>query len=123
MRHPTVLLLTVDPVVMISAASSIHRAGYTVAPGRPSELAVDAITRVRPEIALVQIGHHAAESITFLAVAEHLGTRVILLSMASADPAYRAAVAMISARSRFPVVEVQPDGRELLSLLEGRAAA
>jgi len=118
MPHPSLLLLTVDAPVMIAIASAARRAAYTAHVGRVEESAIDTLRRTVPQVALVQIGHHAADSIAFSSLAQHLGTRVVLFSPRTDDPALRAAIALVSFRSPFPILTYDGDGDALVAQLE-----
>lgn len=117
METPTLLLLTTDDAISISLANAIREAGYTLVPGRVYEMGIDSLARANPQVVLVQVGHHAADSIAFQAAAQNAGARVLLFSVPTTDVGYRALVTMLSTRSPYPIVEYDGDPTPLLRLL------
>ena len=114
----TLLLLVTDPDVLIDVAQAARDAGYVVVPGRHQELGVDALSRVEAQVALVHVGHEAADSMTFAALAQTLGMRVVLFTRRSAGVDERARVSIISARSPFPILEYGTEAGDLIQRID-----
>lgn len=117
----TLLLLVTDPDVLIDVAQAARNAGYVVVTGRHQELGVDALSRVEAQVALVHVGHEAADSMTFAALAQNRGMRVLLFARRDASVEERARVSIISARSPFPILEYGAGAGELIQLVDPKA--
>lgn len=114
----TLLLLVTDPDVLIDVAQAARDAGYVVVPGRHQELGVDAISRIEAQVALVHVGHEAADSMTFAALAQKVGMRVVLFTRREGGLEERARVSIVSARSPFPILEYGADASELIQAVD-----
>lgn len=117
----TLLLLATDPDILIDVASAARDAGYLVAPGRYHELGIDALTRTQARVALVHVMHEAAEAMTFIALAQRLGTEVLLFARRGAPPEERARVAAVSAVSPAPLLEYE-SAAALIQAMDQRRA-
>jgi hypothetical protein len=78
-RRPVILVLSHDPRRQTVLEHRCAELGYTAVGARATELGSDALLRVQPAVALVDLAHPAAESRMFIAQAMELGTRVVLL--------------------------------------------
>ena len=114
----TLLLLVNDPDVLIDVAQAARNAGYVVIPGRHQELGVDALSRVEAQVALVHVGHEAADSMTFAAFAQNRGMRVVLFTRREGGVEERARVSIISARSPFIILDYENDASELIQMVD-----
>ena len=114
----TLLLLANDPDVLIDVAQAARNAGYDVVPGRHQELGVDAVGRVGAQVALVHVGHEAADSMTFAALAQNLGLHVVLFTRREAGMEERARVSIVSARSPFPILDYGTDAGTLIQAVD-----
>jgi len=118
MTRSTMLLLSNDSEVLITIAGAARAAGYVVTPGRYHENGVDSLIRVQPDLAVVDVTHDAADSIAFGGLAQSRGTRVVLFADTRGAPEARARIALISARSPFPVLEYGGDAADLVARLQ-----
>lgn len=78
-RRPVVLILSADPRRQLVLEHRCAELGYSVTGAHAYERGADALLRIQPRVALVDLGHPAAESRMFIAQAMELGTRVVLL--------------------------------------------
>lgn len=120
MPRSTLLVLAEDAELLITIVNAAREAGFTVSPGRYHELAIDSLTRVPAEVALVHVQHDGADSIAFDALAQYRGTRVFLFTHRDAPPAERARVSLVSAQSPFPVLVYSGDPAELIAQVQAR---
>lgn len=111
----TLLVLVHDQGVQSELTAAAEDAGYGVATGRYHELAIDTLTRVHADVALVHVSHEGADSIAFSALAQFRGTQVFLFADRNGPVEERARVAIISSRSPFPVLEYSGNAAELLA--------
>ena len=111
----SMLVLAGDPDVLIEVSGAARDAGFTVTPGRTHELAIDSLTRVHADVALVHVNHEGADSIAFSGLAQYRGARVFLFSRRNGSPEERARVSLISSRSIFPVLQYSGDPQELIA--------
>lgn len=78
-RRLVVLVLSHDPRRQAVLEHRCTELGYSAVGAKATERGSDALLRIRPRAALVDLGHPAAESRMFIAQAMELGTRVVLL--------------------------------------------
>jgi hypothetical protein len=78
-RRAVILVLSHDPRRQTVLEHRCAELGYSAVGARATELGSDALLRVHPAVALVDLAHPAAESRMFIAQAMELGTRVVLL--------------------------------------------
>lgn len=78
-RRPVVLVLACDPRRQTVLEQRCAELGYSTVGALATERGSDALRRVSPAVALVDLAHPAAESRMFIAQAMELGTRVVLL--------------------------------------------
>jgi len=96
---------------------ALRAAGNLVFPARYHEEGVDALTRVRPDIVLVEAIHHeAVASPTFQQLARELGARVMFFSRV--DGSGDQATLRTDSTLPFPVIEFTGDGRALVALVD-----
>ena len=119
-RSTTLLILAEDADVLTAVSNAARDAGFTVSPGRYHELAIDSLTRVRADVALVHVQHDGADSIAFDALAQYRGTRVFLFSNHAGTPEERARVSLVSSHSPFPVLAYTGDPAELIAAVKAK---
>lgn len=78
-RRPTILVLSSNARRQQVLEHRCAELGYSALHARAYEKGADALLRLRPRVALVDLTHPASESRLFLAQAMELGTRVVLL--------------------------------------------
>jgi len=78
-RHPVVLVLSHDSRRQTVLEHRCAELGHAAVGALATERGADALLRVSPAVALVDLAHPAAESRMFIAQAMELGTRVVLL--------------------------------------------
>ncbi len=77
---PKLLLLASSAGIAVHMGQCARHVGFIVFPGRTQELGTDALERVRPHVALVDIGHEAAQSARFAEVAMRYGVLLVLFA-------------------------------------------
>lgn len=125
MSHRTLLLFAHLGVELAIIGRALRDAGYLVFPARYHEEGIDALTRVRPDVVLVDVLHqHAVASPSFQELARELGAVVIFFTRAAGFD--DAAALQVVDELPYPVVEFTGDARALAALVDevksGRAA-
>jgi hypothetical protein len=113
----TLLLLVDDNHLLTDLTYAARSAGLTAVPGRHHELAIDSLTRVHSEAVLIHVTHEGADSIAFNALAHYRGTKVFLFARRDGSEEERARVALVSARSPYPVLQYTT-GAELIAAVK-----
>ena len=122
MTHRTLLLFAHLGAELAIIGRALRDAGYLVFPARYHEEGVDALTRVHPDIVLVDVAHHrAVASAAFRALAAEIGAQVLFYARKGAgDAAARTAAAELP----YPILEFTGDGPALIEqMVEARPAA
>lgn len=120
MTEPKLLLMAPQRDDMITIGRALRDAGYLVFPARLHELGADAVTRVQPDLVLIdlQTYEHVASPECREAV-RRCGSRILLF--ARLDAAGDGATMQRVAELPYPVVEYSGDARALAALLTGLA--
>jgi hypothetical protein len=127
MMHPRLLLMAPQREDLFAVGRALRDAGYLVFPARYHELAADAITRVRPDLVLIDAeAYPRVESDECRDAVKAVGSRVVLFARvpgAGSTAAHvRDGAGMQQLRDLpYPVVEYSGDARALAALIEESA--
>lgn len=129
MMHPRLLLMAPQREDLFTVGRALRDAGYLVFPARYHELAADAVTRVSPDLVLIDADAYSrVESGECRDAVRAVGARVLLFARvpgaggAGAEPQDGAGMHHLCDMP-YPVVEYSGDARALAALIAESARA
>lgn len=129
MMHPRLLLMAPQREDLFAIGRALRDAGYLVFPTRYHELAADAVTRVRPDLVLIDAeAFPAVESDACRDAVLAAGSRVLLFARVAGAGSTASRVRDGAAMNQlsdlpYPVVEYSGDARALAALIEETAGS
>lgn len=129
MTHPRLLLMAPRRDDLFAVGRALRDAGYLVFPARYHELAADAVTRVRPDLVLIDAeAFPSMESDACRDAVLDAGSRVLLFARVAGPGSIGSGAGDGAGMQQprdlpYPVVEYSGDARALAALIEESAAS